>query len=212
MKLYGYWRSGAAWRVRIALHLKGVPFETVPVHLVRDGGQHKAPAYVALNPQQRVPTLVLDDGTALVQSPAILEWLDEVYPSPPLLPTDPLSRAKIRGLAAIISCDVHPLINAAGVLPYLKREMKADEAAIAAWVAHWNRAGLQAVEAMIEGGDFCFGASPTLADLYLVPQIAAARRFKVPLDDLPKIARVVAHCAALEAFKRAAPDAQIDAE
>jgi maleylacetoacetate isomerase len=211
MKLYGYWRSGAAWRVRIALELKGVACEHASVHLTRDGGEHRKPAYTAINPQARVPALVLDDGAVLVQSPAILEWLEETYPNPPLLPKDPVLRARVRGLAAIIGCDVHPLTNAAGTIPYLKMSLGADDAAITAWLSHWNRAGLAAVEALIEGAPFCLGSQPTLADLYLVPQVAAARRFKVPVDDLPKIARVVAHCATLEAFKRAAPESQPDA-
>lgn len=212
LQLYGYWRSGAAWRVRIALHLKGVPFESRSVHLVRGGGEQHAPAYRAINPQSRVPTLVTADGTALIQSPAILEWLEEAYPAPPLLPADPIARARVRGIAAIIGCDTHPLLNAAGVIPFLRRDMRAGEAEVAAWIAHWNRQGLAAVEALIGDGPYCCGDQVTLADLYLVPQLAAAQRFKVPVDDFPKVRRVVDACARLEPFRRAEPAAQPDAE
>jgi maleylpyruvate isomerase len=211
MKLYGYWRSGAAYRVRIALNLKGVGYEYAAVHLLREGGEQNAPAYRALNPQGRVPCLVLDDGTVLIQSPAILEWLEETYPEPPLLPKDAMQRAKIRGLAALIGCDIHPLNNV-GPLNYLRGTFNADSAAILAWAGHWITHGFNAVEQLIEGGDFCFGSAPTLADIYLVPQVAGARRFKVPLDAFPKIVRVAGSCASLEAFRRAAPENQPDAE
>lgn len=211
MKLYGYWRSGAAWRVRIALNLKGVPFEQASVNLARGAEQHQ-PAYRAINPQGRVPTLVLDDGTALIQSPAILEWIEETWPAPPLLPKDPVTRARIRGIASIIGCDVHPLTNAAGTIPYLRKHLEADDADVTAWLSHWNRAGFAAIEQMLAGGPFAFGEAPTLADLYIVPQVAAARRFKVPVDDFPKINRVIDACAKLDAFQRASPDAQPDKE
>jgi maleylacetoacetate isomerase len=211
MKLYGYWRSGAAWRVRIALNLKGVPYEQTFVHLSRNGGEHKKPAYRAINPQGRVPTLELDDGTRLVQSPAILEWLEETHPAPPLLPDDAVQRAKVRGIAALIGCDIHPLNNT-GPLNYLRRELNAGEDAVTAWIAHWIQAGFTGVEALIEGRQFCFGNGPTLADVYLAPQVASARRFKVPLDAYPKIERVADHCATLDAFRKAAPENQPDAE
>jgi maleylacetoacetate isomerase len=211
MKLYGYWRSGAAYRVRIALNLKGVAYEHVGVHLLKDGGEQNAPAYRTLNPQGRVPSLMLDDGTILIQSPAILEWLEEAYPEPPLLPKDPVQRAKIRGIAAVIGCDIHPLNNV-GPLNYLRGAFNADSAAIQAWAAHWITHGFSAVERLIEGGDFCFGAAPTLADVYLVPQVAGARRFKVPLDSFPNLVRVAESCASLESFWRAAPENQPDAE
>jgi len=211
MKLYGYWRSGAAFRVRIALNLKGVAYEHAGVHLLKNGGEQNAPAYRALNPQGRVPSLVLDDGTILIQSPAILEWLDETYPEPPLLPKDPLLRANVRGIAAVIGCDIHPLNNL-GSLNYLRRAFNADIAAIHAWAGHWITQGFTAVERLIEGGNFCFGSAPTLADVYLVPQVAGARRFKVPLDAFPKIVRIAESCASLDAFWRAAPENQPDAE
>jgi maleylacetoacetate isomerase len=212
MKLYGYWRSGAAWRVRIALNLKGIAYESISVHLMRDGGEHTKPAYRAVNPQMRVPSLVLDDGTVLVQSPAILEWIEEAYPMPPLLPSDERTRAQIRGIAGIIGCDVHPLTNAAGTLKYLRQTNKLDEAAILAWLTQWTRAGFTAVEALIGDGPFSFGDRPTLADIYIVPQLAAARRFNVPVDDFARINRIAAHCATLEAFKDAAPESQPDRE
>jgi maleylacetoacetate isomerase len=211
MKLYGYWRSGAAYRVRIALNLKGVTYEHVGVHLLRDGGEQNAPAYRALNPQGRVPCLVLDDGTVLIQSPAILEWLEETCPEPPLLPKDPVQRAKVRGFAALIGCDIHPLNNV-GPLNYLRNTFNADNGAIKAWAGHWITHGFNALERLIEGGDFCFGSTPTLADVYLVPQAASARRFKVSLDAFPKIGRVAESCASIEAFRRAAPENQPDVE
>lgn len=211
MILNSYWRSGAAYRVRIALNLKGIAYDTVPIHLVRGGGEHNTAAYRQINPQGRVPSLVLDDGTVLIQSPAIIEWLEETYPTPPLLPQDPPMRAQIRGVAALIGCDIHPFGNV-GPLNYLRKHFGADDAACAAWAGHWIGSGFPAIEALIEGGDFCFGASPTIADVYLVPQVFGARRFKVPLDAFPKIARVAAHCATIPAFSAATPENQPDAE
>jgi len=211
MILQSYWRSGAAYRLRIALNLKGVTYDTVPVHLVRGGGEHNAPSYRKINPQGRVPALVLDDGQVLVQSPAIIEWLEETYPLPPLLPKDPVARAKVRGLAALIGCDIHPLGNLSP-LNYLRTNFAADSATCAAWVAHWVTAGFTAVENLIEGGDYCFGDAPSIADVYLVPQVFGARRFQVSLDAFPKILRVAAHCATLAPFIAAAPEHQPDAE
>lgn len=212
MKLYGYWRSGAAWRVRIALNLKGVPHERISVHLMKDGGEHLKPAYRAINPQARVPSLVLDDGTVLVQSLAILEWLEETYPTPPLLPKDPIARAKARGIAAIIGCDTHPLTNAAGTVKYLRTVLKLDDAGVTAWLTHWTREGFSAVEALVGDGPFCLGSALSLADVCVVPQLAAAQRFKLPVDEFPKIKRIAAHCATLPAFQQAAPDQQPDKE
>jgi len=214
MKLYGYWRSGAAYRVRIALHVKGVPYEHVGVHLARGGGEQHTPAYRAINPQGRVPTLVLDDGSMIIQSPAILEWIEDMYPEPPLLPADKTLRTQVRGVAALIGCDIHPLTNAgnSGPASYLRRAFKADDAAVHAWTAHWTTAGFGAVEALIEAAPCCFGSAPTLADVYLVPQVVSARRFKVPLDIFPKIVRAAEHCMGLEPFRRAAPENQPDAE
>jgi maleylacetoacetate isomerase len=211
MILHGYWRSGAAYRTRIALNLKGRPYEQVSVHLVKDGGAHNTPAYKALNPQGRVPTLVLDDGTAILQSPAIIEYLEEAYPTPALLPTDLKARARIRGLCSIIGADIHPLGNV-GPLNYLRREFGADTPAVKAWVGKWVQQGFSGIEALLDGGDFCVGTTPTLADCYLIPQVYGAKRFDVPLDAYPKILRVAAHCATLDPFQKAAPDAQPDFE
>ena len=211
MILHSYWRSGAAYRVRIGLNLKGLNYKILPVHLIKNGGEHNSAAYRAINPQGRVPTLTLDEGANLVQSPAILEWLEEEYPSPALLPKHPLQRARVRGVAALIGCDIHPMGNV-GPLKYLRSSFGADDAACNAWVGHWISQGFTGVEGLIDGGDFCFGTSPTLADVYLVPQVFAANRFKVNLDAFPKIKRAASYCAAIEAFVRAAPDQQPDAE
>ena len=209
-RLYTYFRSGAAHRVRIALALKGIAHDSVPVHLVRDGGEHRKPAYRALNPQARVPALQLPSGDVLIQSPAILEYLEETVPHPPLLPRDPVARAKVRGVAAIIGCDVHPLNNVA-VLNTL-RGLGQDEAAVLAWIARWITDGFAAVEQLIGDDGWCFGPAPGLADVYLVPQLFSARRFRVQLDGFPRIARVAALAAAHPAFIAAAPENQPDAE
>jgi len=209
MKLYSFFRSSAAFRVRIALGLKGLSHEAVPVHLRR--GEHRADAYRAVNPQRRVPALVLDDGSILIQSLAIIEYLDETHPQPPFLPSDPLTRAKARAVADIIACDIHPLNNA-GVLKVLREEFAADEAKINAWIARWTAEGLQAVERLIEPGPFAFGVAPTIADICIVPQVYHARRFKVSLDEYPRIVAVDAAARALPAFAAAAPEAQPDAE
>ena len=206
MRLYDYFRSSAAYRVRIALNLKGLPYESVPVHLVK--GEQSAPDYLALNPQGRVPALAVD-GTVLVQSPAILEYLEETHPEPPLLPADPIRRARVRSVAALIGCDIHSLNNLA-ILRRLKA-MGHEQPAIDKWYRHWVVTGLDAVEAMIEGGPFCFGETLTLADLYLVPQVFNARRFSVPLAPYPKIQAAEAACLTLPAFRDAAPEVQPDA-
>jgi maleylacetoacetate isomerase len=211
VKLYGYWRSTSSYRLRIALALKGLAPEQVAIHLVRDGGEQLKPAYRAINPQGRVPSLVLDDGTVLVQSPAIIEYLEEAYPEPPLLPGDPVARAKVRGIAAIIGCDVHPLHNS-GPLGHLRREMGQEEEAVNGWIARWIREGFAAIEALIGDDGWCFGPAPGLADVYLVPQLYAARRFSVPLNAYPRILRVEALAAAHPAFRAAHPSAQPDAE
>lgn len=211
MRLYTYWRSTASYRVRIALALKGLSVEQVPVHLVRGGGEQHSPAYRAINPQGRVPTLVLDDGTRLLQSPAILEYLEETYPDPPLLPRDPVTRAQVRAVAAVIGCDIHPVNNSAQ-LNYLRRELGQDEGAVTAWISRWIQDGFAAVEQLIGTDDFAFGPAPGMADLYLVPQVYSARRFKVPLDAYPRILRVEALAAAHPAFLAAHPSRQPDAE
>jgi maleylpyruvate isomerase len=211
VKLYGYFRSSAAYRVRIALNLKGLAFDTVPIHLQKEGGQNLKPEYRAINPQMRVPALKLDAGDVLTQSLAIIEYLDEAHPQPPLLPRDPLARAKVRALAQLIACDIHPLNNVAP-LRYLKNEMGQDQAKIDAWYHHWVVVGFDALEAMLSGGPYAHGADVTLADICLVPQVANARRLKVPLDRYPKIVAVDAACAGLPAFERARPENQPDAE
>jgi len=211
MKLYDYFRSSAAYRTRIALNLKGLAYEQVPVHLARDGGEHKRSEYRAINPQARVPALELDGGTVLIQSPAILEYLEETHPEPALLPGDPARRAKIRAVAAIIGCDIHPLNNVS-VLNYLRGPLGQPEDAVNAWYASWIAQGFEAIEALAEGGPFILGDTPSMADVYLVPQIYNARRFKVPLDAYPAIRRADTAAAGLEAFANAAPDRQPDAE
>jgi maleylacetoacetate isomerase len=211
VKLYSYFRSSAAYRVRIALNLKGLPYETVPIHLVKGGGQNKSPEYRAINPQMRVPALTLPDGDVLVQSLAIIEYLDETHPRPPLLLTGAVARAKVRALAQLIACDIHPLNNI-GPLRYLKNPLKHEQAEIDAWYHHWILDGFAALEAMIEPGPYAFGAQVTLADICLVPQVFNARRLKVPLDGFPKIVAVDAACNALPAFEQARPDNQPDAE
>lgn len=211
MKLYSYFRSSAAYRVRIALNLKGLSYETIPIHLVKGGGQNKSPEYRAINPHMRVPALTLPDGNVLVQSLAIIEYLDETHRQLPLLPADPLARAKVRAAAQIIACDIHPLNNI-GPLRYLKNPLAHEQAEIDAWYHHWVLDGFAALEAMIEPGPYSFGAQVTLADICLVPQAFNARRLKVPLDAFPKIVAVDAACNALSAFEKARPDNQPDAE
>jgi maleylacetoacetate isomerase len=210
MKLFSYWRSSAAWRVRIALSWKGIPHGTVPVHLIREGGQQYSESYHEVNPQERVPALE-DEGRILAQSLAIIEYLEEIHPQPPLLPRDPVERAKVRGLAHIIACDIHPLNNVAP-LRYLKNELGHDQAAIDAWYHRWIADGFDALEAMIRPAPFCFGSDVTLADVCLVPQVYNARRLKFPVDRFPKIVAVDAACARLPAFDKARPENQPDAK
>ena len=211
MTLYTYFRSSAAYRVRIALNLKGLSSEMAPVHLQKEGGLNKKPDYRAINPQMRVPALRLDSGDVLIQSLAIIEYLEEIHPQPPLLPRDPVERAKVRGLAHIIACDIHPLNNVAP-LRYLKNELGHDQAAIDAWYHRWIADGFDALEAMIRPAPFCFGSDVTLADVCLVPQVYNARRLKFPVDRFPKIVAVDAACAELPAFEKARPENQPDAE
>jgi maleylacetoacetate isomerase len=211
MKLYSYFRSSAAYRVRIALNLKGLAYETVPVHLIRDGGHNRRPEYRAVNPQMRVPAFITDTGDTLTQSLAIIEYLDETHPEPPLLPRDAVARAKVRALAELIACDIHPLNNV-GPLRYLKNQMGQQQSAIDAWYHHWVIDGFEALESLIAPGPYACGKTVTLADVCLVPQVANARRLKVPLDKFPKIVSVDAACLALPAFDRARPENQPDAE
>lgn len=215
MQLYTFFRSGTSHRLRIALQLKGLSVEHLPVDLRT--GQHRQPAYLAVNPQGLLPALVLDGaeaGAVLTQSPAIIEWLEERYPTPPLLPADPVGRARVRALAALVGCDIHP-VNNRRILEALRQRFGADEAAITAWCAGWIAEGFDAFEALLAAdparGDFCHGRRPGLADVYLVPQVESARRFQVDLARWPRIAAVDAACATLDAFRLAAPACQPDA-
>jgi maleylpyruvate isomerase len=211
VQLYSYFRSSAAYRTRIALNLKGISFETVAIHLTRDGGRQHAPEFRAVNPQGRVPALALDNGEVLLQSLAIIEYLEEVYPDPPLLPKDPIERARVRAVAQIIACDIHPLNNTSP-LSYLRTALKADQSAIQEWYRHWIVTGFEAVEALIKPAPYAFGRHVTVADIFIVPQVANARRFKVPLDRFAGIVAVDAAAAKLSAFAAARPDLQPDAE
>jgi maleylacetoacetate isomerase len=211
VKLYTYFRSSAAYRVRIALNLKGLSAETIPIHLQKEGGLNRKPQYRAVNPQMRVPALALDSGDVLTQSLAIIEYLDEVHPQPPLLPRDPVERAKVRALAQLIACDIHPLNNVAP-LRFLKNEFGLDQGRIDAWYHHWILEGFSALETMLRGTPYAFGENVTLADLCLVPQVYNARRLKVPLQRFPKIVAVDAECGKLAAFDKARPENQPDAE
>ena len=211
MKLFSYFRSSAAYRVRIALNLKSVPCEMISIHLVKDGGRNRSPEYRAINPQMRVPALALPSGEVLTQSLAIINYLDKRHPEPPLLPGDPLHRAKVEAFAQTIACDIHPLNNI-GPLRYLKQKLGQEQSAIDAWYHHWVLEGFEALEQMIRPGPYCFGAEVTLADICLVPQVYNARRLKVPLDAFPKIVSVDAECMKLPAFDKARPENQPDAE
>ena len=206
-----YWRSSAAYRVRIALNLKGLPYASVPVHLLRDGSEQHRPGYRAKNPQALVPTLEVD-GVPLTQSLAIMEWLEEEHPLPPLLPREPIRRAGVRAFALAIACEIAPLSNLA-VRRYLADALNVTESAQQAWHQHWMARGLAACEAMVAGGQgpFCFGAAPTIADCTLVPQLYNARRFMLDLARFPTLLRSEAAMLALPAVQRAAPEAQPDA-
>jgi maleylpyruvate isomerase len=211
VKLYSYFRSSAAYRARIAFNLKGVPYEMESIHLTRGGGQQNRAEYRAINPQGRVPALALDDGDILLQSLAIIEYLDETHPQPPFLPADATARAHVRAIAQVIACDIHPLNNTSPLF-YLKNTLKHDQDSINAWYAHWVTVGFETVEALLRPGPYAYGAQPGLADICLVPQVANARRFNVPLDRFPKIVAVDAACQKLPAFDKARPENQPDAE
>ena len=211
MKLHNFWRSGTSHRTRIALNLKGLSYEYVAVHLGKEA--HLTEAFKAVNPQQLVPAL--DTGEqVLIQSPAIIEWLEEKYPTPALLPQDADGRSRVRALAAIVGCDIHP-INNRRILETLRKSFGADEAAINAWCGTWISAGFDAYEALLaadtQRGAFSFGHTPTIADVYLIPQIESARRFQVDLSRWPLIAGVEQACMVLPAFQAAAPARQPDA-
>ncbi|WP_202948877.1 maleylacetoacetate isomerase [Polaromonas sp. CF318] len=212
MILHTYFRSSAAYRVRIALELKGLAYQSVPVHLVRGGGEQHSAAFAALNPAELVPVLV-DGPVTLTQSMAIMEYLDELHPAPALLPPDAAGRARVRAIAQTIACEIHPLNNLR-VLQRLEGTLGADAQAKSAWYAHWVAQGFKVVESMLSeaaDGRYCHGDTPTLADCCLVPQIYNAGRFGVALDAYPHLCRVGEACMGLEAFQRAAPGAQADA-
>ncbi|HWJ93233.1 MAG TPA: maleylacetoacetate isomerase [Telluria sp.] len=214
MKLYTYFRSSAAYRVRIALNLKGLPYEAVPVHLLKAGGEQLSDSYRKINPSKLVPALQDERGT-LTQSLAILEYLEDTHPDVPLMPADPLGRARVRELAQIIACDIHPLNNLR-VLRYLVHEMGVSEEAKTQWYKHWVTDGLAALEAHLARdpgtADFCHGETPTLADCCLVPQVFNAQRFEIDLAPYMNIARINANCVQLPAFQHAHPSQQPDAE
>ena len=213
MKLYDYFRSSAAYRVRIALNLKGVTAERVFVHLRQ--GKQREPDYLGINPLGLVPTLVTDEGQALTQSLAIIEYLDETIPQPPLLPGTAAERARVRGIAQAIACDIHPIDNLR-VLRYLLHTVGVDEAQKDAWYKYWIDVGLEALEKSLSRdpatGRFCHGDTPTLADIFLVPQLANARRVDMDLAPYPTLTRIESNCRALPAFADAAPANQPDAE
>ena len=213
MKLYDYAYSSAAYRVRIALNLKGIAYERTTISLIKDGGQQHSEAYKAVNPQELIPALDVD-GHVLGQSLAIIEYLDETYPAPPLLPSYPVEKARVRNIAYAIACDIHP-VNNLRMRAHLKALGHSDEEIMAKWYAHWITVGFSALETMVgtskETGVFCHGDTPTLADICLVPQMANAYRFKVPVDAFPTLVRIDKHCRAQPAFAAAAPEKQPDA-
>jgi maleylacetoacetate isomerase len=213
MKLYGFFRSSAAFRVRIALNLKGLAYDDAFVHLRR--GDQARPDYRRINPQGLVPALETDDGRRLIQSLAIIEYLDERHPEPPLLPADPAAKARVRALADIVACDIHP-INNLRVLRYLTRQLGQDETAVASWYNHWIATGFEALEALLaddpQTGTFCHGDRPGLADIALVPQVYNSERYALDLAPYPTIARIYRSCLALAPFIKAHPDAQPDRE
>jgi maleylacetoacetate isomerase len=214
MRLFTYFRSSAAYRVRIALNLKGLAYDAVPVHLLRDGGQQHADSYASVNPARLVP--VLQDGPAIIaQSLAIIEYLEQTHPSPPLLPADAVARARVRTLALSIACDIHPLNNLR-VLRYLKSAGHLDDAWRDEWARHWIGLGFAALERLLTAdagtGSYCHGEMPSMADCCLVPQVANAQRVHLPLEEFPAIRRIHDNCVRLPAFIAAAPAAQSDAE
>ena len=214
MKLYTYFRSSAAYRVRIALNIKGVTYESVPVHLLRNGGEQHTEEYRRLNPQELVPTLV-DDSAVLQQSLAIIEYLDELFPQPPLLPRHAVGRAHVRAMVLLVACEIHPLDNTR-VLGYLKNTLAQSESAIDAWYVHWIHHGFVALEQLVamhsSSEHHCYGDTVSMADIYLVPQMANARRRNMDLKDFPRLIAIDEHLRSLPAFERAAPERQPDAQ
>lgn len=212
MKLYTYWRSSAAYRVRIALNLKQVGYDSVPVHLVRDGGEQLTAAYRAVNPAALVPALRISDDATLTQSLAIIEYLEETYPAPRLLPADPVGRARVRAAALLIAADIHP-INNLRVTQYLKTQLTLGEQEVVTWMRHWMRTGLEAYAQLVEPATpFSFGDMPTLADICLVPQLYNARRWGLDFAGLERLLAIEESCRAIAAFADAAPERQADAE
>lgn len=214
MKLYTFFRSSASYRVRITLNLKNIPCDQAPIHLRRGGGEQLMAAYKAINPQALVPTLE-DNGRFLTQSLAIVEYLEEKYPNPPILPADPADKAFVRSLAMVIACEVHPIQNLR-VLNHVKATYGQTDAQVNEWAQHWIDLGLSALEQMIlaqkQHGKFCFGDAPTLADICLIPQLGNARRFGCDLTKYPTIMEIERNCMAIPAFANAAPEKQPDAE
>jgi len=213
VELYTYWRSSAAYRVRIALNLKSLPYVTHAINLIKDGGEQYSAQYRGVNPQSRVPTLV-HDGQRFAQSLAIIEYLDETFPGTRLIPKDPVDRARVRMLSQIIACDIQPMQNTS-TTRYLKERLKLDDAAVSEWVREWVTRGLDAFNAHLEhdhlSGKFCHGDSPTMADCCLVPQLYAADRFGVPATKYPRLALIAENCSQMAAFQHAHPSRQTDA-
>lgn len=213
MRLYNYWRSSTSFRVRIALNLKKLEFEYAACHLRKD--EHRGEDYLALNAQGLVPTLELDDGRLISQSLAIIDYLDEVYPDPPLLPLDPFARSRVRSLAQAVSLDIHPVVNLR-VLEFISGELHHSEETVAYWFRHWTTETFAALETRLAGeaetGRFCHGQRPTLADICLVPQVLSGARFDVDMTAYPTISRIYDACMQLDAFAKAAPALQPDAE
>lgn len=209
MKLYSYWRSSCSYRVRIALGLKGQEWQTIPVHLVK--GEQRADSYASVNPSNYVPTLELSDGTRLTQSLAIIDWLEAKWPEPALLPNQAEARARVLAASHIIAMDTQPVTNS-GLVSLLKRELGAAEKAGIAWMNHWMEKGLAAFQASIDPSTpFCFGDTPGLADICLIPQLYNAHRWGVDLDPLQRLTEIEARCLAQPAFRAARPEAQPDA-
>lgn len=211
MKMYGFFRSGSSHRTRIILNLKQIRYELLPISLMKN--EHKSSNFKAINPQGFVPVLAIDDQL-LIQSPAIIEWLEETHPEHPVLPSDAIARSKVRALAAIVGCDIHP-INNKRILEYLRNTLKLDDEQVQGWCQHWINEGFQALEILLEQdstrGNFCYGNRPTLADAYLIPQVDSSKRFKVDMSKYPNIQHIYDACMALPAFQAAAPMNQLDA-
>ncbi len=209
MNLFNYWRSSTAYRVRIALELKGLEYERIAVNLASPDIPNNLPDYLAINPQGRIPSLVLNDGHTLIQSPAILEYLEEHYPTPALLPANAEQRARVRAVCALIACEIHPLNNVRTLRAL--RAAGLSEDFVQQWIARWIQEGFAVIERLSEGDGFCFGNTVSMADVYLIPQVYNARRFQVDISTFPKIVAIERNCLALAAFDQASPAKQPDA-